>query len=248
MDMMKKFIPISLAVLTLGSSPALFAHGDAAPQPVDTEGLEPIGDEWLEVNPYVGNERAITIGASAYNQNCARCHGLEAVSGGIAPDLRELPNGEEGDEYFVPRIRNGAIRNNVTYMPAFIPDDDPKSEANLMSQEAAWAIRAYIESVSIETEEAKAAAPEPKKEEAKSEEKAEEAKAEEKSEASKTEEAESEEKVEAAQEDSKAEEAKVEEKPEESKAEGAKVEEKPEEAKPEEKAEEVKSEEKAKSE
>ena len=34
---------------------------------------------------------AIKIGGSAYGQNCARCHGLGAVSGGIAPDLRLLP-------------------------------------------------------------------------------------------------------------------------------------------------------------
>lgn len=182
MQLFKKVIPISLATLVLVSSNAVFAHGDAAPQPVDTTGLEPIGDEWVEVNPYVGNETAIKIGASAYNQNCARCHGLEAISGGIAPDLRELPNGEEGDEYFVPRIRNGAIRNGVTYMPAFIPDDNPASELNLMSQEAAWAIRAYVESVSIETAEAAESAP--KVEAIKTEEKpAEEAKAEVKEEA-----------------------------------------------------------------
>jgi mono/diheme cytochrome c family protein len=31
------------------------------------------------------NKLALKIGASAYNQNCARCHGLEAVTGGIAP-------------------------------------------------------------------------------------------------------------------------------------------------------------------
>lgn len=182
MQLFKKVIPISLATLVLMSSNAVFAHGDAAPQPVDTTGLEPIGDEWVEVNPYVGNETAIKIGASAYNQNCARCHGLEAISGGIAPDLRELPNGEEGDEYFVPRIRNGAIRNGVTYMPAFIPDDNPASELNLMSQEAAWAIRAYVESVSIETAEAAESAP--KAEATKAEEKpAEEVKAEVKEEA-----------------------------------------------------------------
>ena len=35
------------------------------------------------------------IGSSAYNQNCARCHGLEVISGGIAPDLRLLPLGKQ---------------------------------------------------------------------------------------------------------------------------------------------------------
>ncbi|MDF1688970.1 MAG: hypothetical protein P1U35_05110 [Cycloclasticus sp.] len=30
----------------------VFAHGDAQPQPIDVKGLEPLGDEWLEENPY----------------------------------------------------------------------------------------------------------------------------------------------------------------------------------------------------
>lgn len=47
------------------------AHGDVAPQPVDTTGLEPLGETWLEKNPYSGNDLAIQIGSSGYNQNCA---------------------------------------------------------------------------------------------------------------------------------------------------------------------------------
>ena len=44
-------------------------HGDVAPQAVDTEGLESLGDEFLEENPYrlAGGEQyklAIEIGAS----------------------------------------------------------------------------------------------------------------------------------------------------------------------------------------
>ncbi len=67
----------------------------------DTEGLDVLGEEWREVNPYRGNGLAAEIGASAYNQNCARCHGLEGISGGIAPDLRSLSIDYEGDEWFV---------------------------------------------------------------------------------------------------------------------------------------------------
>jgi cytochrome c-550 PedF len=77
------------------------------------------------------------IGSSAFNQNCARCHGLEAVSGGIAPDLRHLPKGKDGDEYFQMRIRNGSVRNGVTYMPSF---------EGVFSEEAIWAIRTYLDS------------------------------------------------------------------------------------------------------
>ena len=44
-------------------------HGDVQPQVVDTEGLEPTGEEYLEQNPYrlAGDEQyelAIEIGAS----------------------------------------------------------------------------------------------------------------------------------------------------------------------------------------
>ncbi len=53
-------------------------------------GLPVLGDKWRDENPYRTNALAQKIGASAYGQNCARCHGLEAVSGGIAPDLRQL--------------------------------------------------------------------------------------------------------------------------------------------------------------
>ncbi len=120
-----------------------YAHGDVAPQPVDTEGLPETGEEWLTENPYraekVGDEvwaRAVEVGASGYNQNCARCHGLEVVSGGLAPDLRFLEAEEYGDEWYVERFREGYTQNGTTKMPAF---------GELLGQDAAWAIRTYIE-------------------------------------------------------------------------------------------------------
>ncbi len=113
-----------------------FAHGDVVPQAVDTSDLEQLGEEWREENPYTGNEKAIELGAGAYNQNCARCHGLEAKSGGIAPDLRALEPGLDGDEWFTYRVRNGATRNGIPYMPAF---------EGILTQEALWAIRAWLE-------------------------------------------------------------------------------------------------------
>ena len=110
---------------------------------VDTEGLEPTGEEYLEQNPYrlAGDEQyelAIEIGASGYNQNCARCHGLEGISGGIAPDLRALEDGEFGDEWYMERVRKGYSQNGAYKMPPF--------EA-LLSQEAMWAIRSYLENL-----------------------------------------------------------------------------------------------------
>ncbi len=129
---------VAAAFLFSAATPLAFAHGDVVPHAVDTTGLKDLGAEWLETNPYRKNQTAITIGSSAFNQNCARCHGLGAISGGIAPDLRYLPLGDEGDGFFMPRIRHGAVRDGRVYMPPF---------EGILSQEAMWAIRTWVESV-----------------------------------------------------------------------------------------------------
>ena len=87
------------------------------------------------------HDKAVEIGSSAYNQNCAACHGLEAKSGGIAPDLRMLDEGDAGDEWFVERVRHGAVRDGRVYMPKM---------ADYLSQEALWAVRTYLDSVRVE--------------------------------------------------------------------------------------------------
>ena len=140
-----------VSVLLALSAGAVMAHGDVTPQAVDTSALKPLGGEWLKSNPYRGDKTAIRIGDSAFNQNCARCHGLEAISGGIAPDLRRLDNEcaslkdekkkqmcvNEMDEFFLTTIRHGRTRNGAVYMPPF---------EGIFNQEAMWAIKAYLES------------------------------------------------------------------------------------------------------
>lgn len=169
MQIVKRSVSVVVATLGLVVGVNAFAHGDVTPQAIDISGLEPIKDStvWLDTNPYSGNERAMEIGHAAYAQNCARCHGIDAVSGGIAPGLREtLPLGAEGDEIFKERMINGAIRNGVTYMPKF---------DGIVAQEGLWSIRSWLESVSVDAppkEEKK----EDKKEETKSEEKPEDKK------------------------------------------------------------------------
>ncbi|MEY4754642.1 MAG: hypothetical protein RJA44_2317 [Pseudomonadota bacterium] len=137
-----------LACATLGNFAA--AHGDVTPQAVDTSTLPQLGENWREENPFRQNAEAVRIGTSAYNQNCARCHGLEAISGGIAPDLRKLdnecataPNARKKascvadvDQYFLGSIRRGKVRNGAVYMPPF---------EGILSQEAMWSIKAYLE-------------------------------------------------------------------------------------------------------
>ncbi|RON13516.1 cytochrome c-550 PedF [Pseudomonas frederiksbergensis] len=134
------------------SAGSVWAHGNVVPQAVETKGLTPIkdagvqvdADGWAAANPYRSSpehDKALEIGSSAYNQNCAACHGLEAKSGGIAPDLRMLDVGEAGDEWFVERVRHGAVRDGRVYMPKM---------ADYLSQEALWAVRTYLDSVHVE--------------------------------------------------------------------------------------------------
>ncbi len=135
---------LALAGFVVGASSQLSAHGDVTPQPINITGLPPLKDgDWLTENPYRGVDAAkaaaLEIGSSGYNQNCARCHGLQVISGGIAPDLRYLEIGKVGDEWFIQRIRHGAKKpDGVTMMPAF---------EGVFKQEAMWAIRTYIESL-----------------------------------------------------------------------------------------------------
>lgn len=132
-------LALAIAALAIGvATTQVMAHGDVVPQAVDTTGLKQLGSDFLSSNPYRKNATAIRIGDSAFNQNCARCHGLGAISGGIAPDLRYLPLGDEGDEIFLQRIRKGSVRDGRVYMPPF---------ENTLSQEAMWAIRAWLETV-----------------------------------------------------------------------------------------------------
>lgn len=123
-----------VAAASIGAN--LYAHGNVTPQAVDTTALKDIGTEWLKVNPYRGNATAIKIGESAFGQNCARCHGLEAISGGIAPDLRQLDAGEPGDEWYIQRFQHGSVRDGKVYMP-------PMGE--VLGQKAGWAIRSWLD-------------------------------------------------------------------------------------------------------
>lgn len=141
MSISKKLLGLTTAgLLTAALSSQAMAHGDVVPQAIDVTGLQLLGEEWLDENPYTteyeNHGLAVKIGESAYTQNCARCHGLDAISGGIAPDLRYLEPGIEGDEWYKYRVVNGAVRDGRVYMPKM---------AEHLSQEALWAIRAWLE-------------------------------------------------------------------------------------------------------
>jgi len=127
---------ISVGLASASIASGVLAHGNVTPQAVDTSSLPEIGEAWVKHNPYRGNATAVKIGESAYGQNCARCHGLEAESGGIAPDLRYLEVGDTGDEWFIERYQHGSSHDGKVYMP-------PMGE--VLGQKAGWAIRAWLE-------------------------------------------------------------------------------------------------------
>ena len=126
----------AMALLGVASATTLLAHGNVTPQGVDTSTLPDIGEAWLQHNPYRGNAAAVKIGESAYGQNCARCHGLEAESGGIAPDLRYLEVGDTGDEWYIQRYQHGSSHDGKVYMPPM---------GDVLGQKAGWAIRTWLE-------------------------------------------------------------------------------------------------------
>ncbi|MBJ6136804.1 cytochrome c-550 PedF [Marinobacter litoralis] len=131
---------VMMATGLMACAATAIGHGNVTPQPVDTGDLPDLGREALSENPFrEGNEfgelksKAIEVGESAYAGNCAGCHGIEAQSGGLTPDLRELTEWDDG--YFIGRVMNGTDRG----MPSFKDN---------LGQTAIWSIRTYVESVS----------------------------------------------------------------------------------------------------
>ena len=135
---MKRTIPtlVRAGLLTaLAMAGLAHAEGYVRPTPVDTSSLPQLGGTEHMTNPYRDDAGVVELGAHAYLLNCSGCHGLEAESGGMAPDLRLLTDSEEDDEWFINRVRGGYVQNGVEKMPAY---------AGTLSQEGMWAIRSYI--------------------------------------------------------------------------------------------------------
>ncbi|NMG37432.1 cytochrome c-550 PedF [Azoarcus sp. TTM-91] len=123
----------------------------AIPPVVDISPLPPLGETWLAANPYRGNPQAVEIGRSAYNQSCARCHGVDADHQGNAADLRRVDAycrriADTGlraacmldnDAFFKESVLHGKVRVGVVHMPPW---------EGLLSQEVVWAIQTFVES------------------------------------------------------------------------------------------------------
>jgi alcohol dehydrogenase (cytochrome c)/quinohemoprotein ethanol dehydrogenase len=101
-------------------------NGDAELPP------RPALPEAPEAPAIFGGEELIAAGARHYGQNCALCHGVAAISGGVLPDLRHSPMIASADAF-----------NSVVIDGAFV-DKGMAGWAEVLSDDDAEAIRAFI--------------------------------------------------------------------------------------------------------
>lgn len=122
--------------------------------PFNVNGLPGLGNTWRTTNPYRGNEAIAQAGQQAFNHNCARCHGVDAINDGArsmpAPDLRKLDRYcrriapgdlrdacmQDIDDYFRRSVLEGKVIVGVRHMPAWQP---------FLTQETIWAIKTFLE-------------------------------------------------------------------------------------------------------
>ncbi|NTV71582.1 MAG: cytochrome c-550 PedF [Azonexaceae bacterium] len=149
---MRTFVGLFVGLFFGLTALEVLAHGDVTPHPVDTSSLPSLGKEWVLPNPYRGNEKAVAVGAIGYLHNCAGCHGLNAESGGVAPDLLLVTKDclgmasmdqqssclKDTDDYYKDIVLHGKKNGEGRFlMPAY---------ESVFTQEAVWAIKAYTDS------------------------------------------------------------------------------------------------------
>ncbi|MGL4410027.1 MAG: c-type cytochrome [Zoogloea sp.] len=108
--------------------------------------------EVVRENPYRQNPEAIALGRSLFNQNCARCHGADAINQGqVGPDLTKLERAclslqvpeqkqqclRDNDHFFFQSVQEGKRRVGVEHMPPW---------AGVLNPQQIWAIRSFVES------------------------------------------------------------------------------------------------------
>jgi cytochrome c5 len=142
---------ITLAFALLAATTPLQAVEVADPNVrVDTSELAPVTGNPAS-NPYRGDARAAEIGRAAFNQACARCHGVDAVNKGqVGPDLTKMDRAcqriidpavqrlcvEDNDDFFLRSVQQGKVRVGVVHMPAW---------QTVLPPAAIWTIRTFLE-------------------------------------------------------------------------------------------------------
>jgi len=141
---------LAMAILGLAALDAL-AHGDVTPHSVDTTGLPPLGKQWVMSHPYRGNAKAVAAGAIGYLHNCAGCHGLNAEAGGMAPDL--LLVAKDCVDMASQKLQAECFKDTDDYFKGIVLEGKKNGEGRetmpsysaVFTQEAVWAIKAYLD-------------------------------------------------------------------------------------------------------
>jgi mono/diheme cytochrome c family protein len=135
----------SALAMTAAATVAASLHSSVA------QAGEPLPTQALTPNTQRGNTAVLSAGQTAFNQGCARCHGVDAEATPDAPDLRRL-NGfcrrlkslalqqactTDVDTYFMTSVLEGKVRAGLVHMPPW---------KGLLSDDTIWAIRTYLES------------------------------------------------------------------------------------------------------
>ncbi len=74
-----------------------------------------------EPPPVSANDDQLKLGSQLYNGYCASCHGINALSGGLVPDLRYLK--DDGHEQFAAIVKGARIAQGMPSYGHVIPDE-----------------------------------------------------------------------------------------------------------------------------
>ena len=153
--MQRRLLALAVFAGMLATTPAVAQDVAVAPD-IDTSGLPPIEDKSTDYNPYRGNADVLAVGRDAFNQVCARCHGIDADASRMpAPDLRRVGVGctrlvpgkwkrrceSDADFYFKQSVEEGKVKVGIRHMPRW---------KDVLSTELIWAIRSFVESARTE--------------------------------------------------------------------------------------------------
>lgn len=143
---------LALMPTDAGAEPELHPSVHAIAPQVDAAALPPLDDPAAETNPYRNDARVLAIGREAFNQACARCHGVDAdARQAPAPDLRRVGRAcgrlvegpwkqrcqTDADVYFRHSVEQGKVKVGVVHMPPW---------RGVLSTELIWAIRSFVAS------------------------------------------------------------------------------------------------------
>lgn len=140
------------AALPCAADPAAPAQAVQLPAGL-VERLPPLGKEWRAENPYRGDAKVADVGRIVFNAACSTCHGLDGdATRHVGNDLRLLDIYchqrikdaatrahcvRDNDDFFRVSVLEGKARVGVTHMPSW---------NGVLSQEALWSIRTFLES------------------------------------------------------------------------------------------------------